>query len=232
MAVITISRQYGSGGNEIAELIGKTTGYRIFDKQVIAEAAIEVGFTDRELIDYSENDFKVKSFLGRLFSSQQHVAQVRTSRETGGKPVVDELSLTEEHAVALVRKAIEYAHERGNIVIVGRGGQVVLADRPDVLHVRIMAPAEDRLLRVRSFPAMANQTFADSVEVRRAAQDLMAAKDAASSGYLKQFYGVDWNDPALYHLMINTGKLHPIQAAYTIIDAARRLEPMPDQPQS
>ncbi len=224
MAVITISRQYGSGGDEIAEMISKTTRYRIFDKQIIAASAIEVGITDQEVIDYSENDYKVKSFLERLFSSQRSVAQVMMSRELSSESPAKELSLTEENAVALVRKAIEYAHHMGDIIIIGRGGQVILADCPDVLHVRIIAPFENRLLWVRNSPAMANQTYSDSVEARRAAQDLILAKDAASSGYLKQFYGVDWDDPALYHLVLNTSKLHLDQAAHVIVEAARRFE--------
>jgi cytidylate kinase len=153
------------------------------------------------------------------------MAQVRVWKEgSEGLPVEAEIQLSEESALALERKAIEYAHAVGNIVIVGRGGQVVLKDCPDVLHVRIEAPLEDRLLRVRSSGLVANRPFIDSVETRRAAQDLIDASDAASAGYLRRFYNVDWADPMLYHLLINTGRMHLNQAVQVIIEAALQLD--------
>jgi cytidylate kinase len=112
----------------------------------------------------------------------------------------------------------------GNMVIVGRGGQVILGTYPDVLHVRVQAPLEERLQRVRGYPSLAGRTFSDSVEARRAAQDLIISSDARSEEYMWRFYGVDWSDPQLYHMVINTSKSSLELAASVIIEAARRLE--------
>jgi cytidylate kinase len=62
------------------------------------------------------------------------------------------------------------------------------------------------------------------VDARRAAQALIEANDDASADYLKHFYDVDWSDPLLYHLVINTSKLALDQAARLIVEAARQLE--------
>jgi cytidylate kinase len=225
MAVITISRQYGSGGNEIVDRICKATGYHLFDKQIIAMAAFDAGLADQEIVDYSEDNYKVKNFFNRLFSSARPVTQVRIWKEDRqGVRLKEEIILGEEHALFLERKAIEKAYKMGSMVIVGRGGQVILGAYPDVLHVRIQAPFEERLQRVRSYPILANRTFSDSVEARRAAQDLIITGDAASEEYMKRFYGVDWSDPQLYHMIINTSKMGLELAANVIVEAAKQLE--------
>jgi CMP/dCMP kinase len=225
MAVVTISRQYGSGGSEIADQICKTTGYRLFDKHILTMAAFEAGLADQEIVDYCEDNYKVKNFFDRLFGSSRHITQVRIWKEDRqGVRIKDELLLGEDHALFLERKAIETAYKIGNMVIVGRGGQVILGAYPDVLHVRVLAPLEERLLRVRGYPDMAGRAFSDSVEARRAAQDLIIMSDARSEEYMKRFYGVDWSDPQLYHMIINTSKVSLELAASVIIEAAQRLE--------
>jgi len=225
MAVITISRQYGSGGDVIAENICKKTGYRLFDKFILAEAAFEEGLSEQEIVDYSEDQYKAHTFFERIFGRSKPVAQMRTWVEVkGGVRIAEKLSLSEEQALSFVRKAVNSAYEMGNMVIVGRGGQMILRERPGVLHVRIESPLEERLLRVRSLPELTNQTFSDSVEARQAAQDLIEKSDAASTDYLRRFYNVDWSDSSLYHLIINTSKLGVEQAAEVIVDLIHQLE--------
>jgi cytidylate kinase len=127
--------------------------------------------------------------------------------------------MDEAHALACVRKAVETAYQTGNFVIVGRGGQMILKDRPGVLHVRIQSGLEERLLRVRSTPEFTRRKFNDSVEERRAAQHLIETHDLASAAYLKRFYGVDWTDLSLYHIVINTGKMSLERASQLIVQA-------------
>jgi cytidylate kinase len=221
MAIITISRQYASNGNEIAEKICESTGYYLFDKRIIAEVAVEAGLSDEEIVDFSEENYKIKGFFNRLFGGSQ--LQIWKEMEDGLR-TSEEVQLSEENALSLVRKAIEHAYQRGDTVIVGRGGQVILQDAPDVLHVRVETPLEDRIQRVRSHPKLANRSFIGPLEARRAALDLIEESDAASADYLKRFHGVDWSDPMLYHIVINTGKLNPKQAVRLIIETARQLE--------
>jgi cytidylate kinase len=227
MTVITISRQIGSGGDEIAASICKLTGYKLFDKHLLAVAAFESGLADQEIVDYCEDNFKVKNFFERLFNPSRPVAQARIWKEgTDGVRQVEELPLDEEHALRCVQEAVMKAYGLGRFVIVGRGGQALLKDKADVLHVRVIAPNEDRLLRVRHSPAMSGRVYSDAAEERRAAQVLLEKQDAASAHYLKRFYNVDWADPGLYHVLINTGRMPIEAAARMIIEAARALQPV------
>jgi cytidylate kinase len=221
MAIITISRQYASNGNDIAEKICESTGYYLFDKRIIAETAVDVGLSDEEIVDFSEENYKIKGFFDRLFGgSHLHVWK---EMEDGGR-TSEEVHLSEENALILVRRAIENAYKKGDTVIVGRGGQVILQDAPDVLHVRVETPLEERIQRVRSHPKLANRSFIGPLEARRAALDLIEESDSASADYLKRFHGVDWSDPMLYHIVVNTGKLKVEQAVRLIIETARQLE--------
>jgi cytidylate kinase len=219
MATITISRQFASNGNDIAKKVCETTGYYLFDKHIIAEAATEAGLSDQEIVDFSEENYKIKGFFDRLFGRSR--LQIWKEMEDG-KRTSETVHLSEENALSLVKKAIEKAHKMGDTVIVGRAGQVLLQEAPDVLHVRIEAPLETRIQRVRSYPELANRSFIGPLEARRAALDLIEASDFASADYLKRFHSVDWSDPMLYHILINTDKLNIEQAANFIIAAMQQ----------
>ena len=123
MAVITISRQYGSGGLQIAEKVCDVLGYSLFDKNLMVAVAQEVGGLARnEVVDFSEDTYKMRTFLERLFGSRR--IKVETwSENQGGTKSLEIASLDQMEGVAVVRNTIVAAYERGNVVIVGRGGQ-------------------------------------------------------------------------------------------------------------
>lgn len=100
----------------------------------------------------------------------------------------------------------------------------MLKGRPDVLHVRIEAPMEDRVQRAKLQLKLEKKMALDTLDTRRAAQDLIEQRDAARADYLKTFYGSNWSDPLHYHLVINTGKLSPVLAAQVVIDLVHCLE--------
>lgn len=228
MTVITISRQFGSGGDTIAERICELTGYRRFDKHILAKAASEAGLSDEEVIDYSEDNHQVQNFIERLLGRSRPVAQIRVWKEgPNGVRTAEEMSVSEENALSLARLAVEAAYREGNMVIVGRGGQAILQNHPGVLHVRIEAPLEIRIQRVRQEPELVGRSYGRSFENRRAAQDLIATSDAASADYLRRFYHVDWADLALYHLIVNTGLLGVEPAARSIAAMAQEVEANP-----
>ena len=222
MTVITISRQFGSYGDEIAKKVCELLDYRYFDKTLMLQAAAAAGLSEQEIVDYSEENYKMRNFLDRLFGGSQPVAQISVWKEDPqGNRTHETLALDEDTALQLIQKAIHYAHQIGNVVIVGRGGQALLQDEPDVLHVRIEAPLENRLERVRA------QWRPDEsrLDLRRSAQDMIREKDAASAEYLQHYYNVRWDDASLYHLILNTGKLSIDQAAELIVRMAEKVSP-------
>ena len=115
----------------------------------------------------------------------------------------------------MVRSTIQAAYKQGNVVIVGRGGQIILQDKPGVLHVRIKAPLDTRVTRVRY------QEFSGLMPdfELQAAQEKVSKRDKAAAAYLKRFYDIDWADPKLYHLVIDTEKWS-IGAAARLIASA------------
>ncbi len=227
MATITISRQYGSGGDEIADLVCQTLGYRHFDKWQIARAAAEAGLSEKEILSYasySEETFKFKKFLDRLFRRSSASARPRAQNpDDVGLLISEERVFDEAAAVTLVQRAVKAAHAAGNIIIVGRGGQLILKGQPGVLHVRVEAPMEDRIQRVKARIKEERRAYYADIEIRRSAQELITERDAASADYIRQFYCVDWADPSLYHILLNTGKLELDKAAQIIVNTVHLL---------
>jgi cytidylate kinase len=227
MTTITISRQFGSGGDEIAELVNKSINFQVFDKHIIALAARDSGLSDQEIIDFSEDNYKVRNFLDRIFNRSHVLAQVQYWREDNqGIRISEVVPLDEEIALALVQNAIRSAHRKGNMIIVGRGGQAILRGESNALHVRIVAPMEERIQRVKELLKSSEKTYPADISIRREAQDLILAHDEASKDYLNRFYKVDLDDPLLYHLVINTGKVNLQHAAELIVEAVRKLNPI------
>jgi cytidylate kinase len=186
MAVITISRQMGSLGCQVAEEIARCLKYRVVWREVINEAASRAGVPEVALATIDELDI-----LGLRPSAE--------AREAYHQAVLDIMQ--------------ELANE-GNVVIVGRAGQVILRDKPDVLHVRVYAPLDLRVERVA-------QQYAVSLEAARAQ---VMASDQARTRYLKRYYKSHWDDPDLYDVMINTAYLSAEKAARVVCKALEQRE--------
>jgi cytidylate kinase len=214
MAVITISRQYGSGGDEIASRVCELLGYRYFDKRMMAQVAAEIGLSAKEVVDSQEERHEILSFFDRFFGHKVMEARISTDEASGARTV--ELGeLDSKRYVTMVRDLIQTAAQQGAVVIMGRGGQVILKDQPGVLHVRIDASFEGRVRRVSEQQRFTNPT---------AARDFVAGRDRAGADYIRTYYGADWDDPTLYHLTLNTGLWDTESAAQIIADVVRRLK--------
>jgi cytidylate kinase len=217
MTVITISRQYGSGGDEIAIRLCEILGYSYFDKSLISQAAAAAGISEKDIFDYSEDSHKVRSFLDRLFDRPMLMVAGRMWDDAGAMLAAQDLPLSDDDMLTLVQKAIHSAYQNGNIVIVGRGSQVLLRDKPNVVHVRIVAPLEDRIQRLKDEMKQNRQAYDADLSLRREAQDFIVERDAASADYIKRYYAADWNDAQLYHMVLNTGKMDLNRAAEMIV---------------
>jgi cytidylate kinase len=185
MATITISRQLGSMGTDVASVLGKRLGYRVVWRELINQAALRSGAPQMALATIDE--------LGLL----------------GLHPPAKERSAYHE----AVRQVIEALAAEGQVVIVGRAGQVILREHSDTLHVRVVAPAELRADRVARMHLV-------SLE---AAYEQVLASDHARSNYLRRYYHARWDDPDLYDLTINTAHLDSDAAADLICQALQQM---------
>jgi CMP/dCMP kinase len=213
MAAITISRQYGSGGRKVALRVSEILGWPLFDKRLMMKVASDVGLSPSDIVDFTEDDYTAKSFWDRLFSSLGS----GYGEPTGGHYVPSSGDFTaaqmdEEGAVRLVNKAIDIAYQRGNVIIVGRGGQVLLQDKRDVLHVRVQAPMEMRKSRLESYEDVKREDT-ESIAIER---------DRAGSQYMKRFFKVDLENPELYHLVINSEKMDTEAISQLIVSTVKQ----------
>jgi cytidylate kinase len=214
MSVITISREYGCGGDEVVGRVCEILGYRSFNKYSISESYRSLGFSIQDFTDFTEDEHKVQSFFERFFMSlgkAQVIADDPYYTQT-----LQQMDIGEESSLPLVQKAVIQAYDIGNFVIVGRGGQVLLRDKPGALHVRLIAPIEDRIQRVKNELKRNQQDYDASIDIRRNAQNLIEKRDNASADYIKRYYDCRWDDPSLYHIVINTGKINAESAAWII----------------
>ena len=211
MTTITVSRHYGSGGRKVAARVRELLNYRFFDKLFMMRLASEVGLSQKEIVDFSEVDYKVKSFVERLLSFNP-AEMVMNPSATKDMALADE-RFDDTQAINLVKLTVRAAHDSGNIVIAGRGSQVILKGQPDVLHVRVIAPMETRLQRLQEVEGLSLQ------EARQRIKD----SDKAGQEYLERFFNEDWDNPYLYHLTLNTGLYDVEQAAQLIVQAVNSL---------
>jgi cytidylate kinase len=198
MRAITISREYGSGGGEIAARLSKRLQWRLVDHEVVVRVAQKLHVSEQEAEDHDE---RVENLASRILKSLRVVHPTM--------PVAIEMPLTmDSRAFHEARsQIIEGAVASGHVVIVGRGAQAHLAQRRDVLHVRIVAPLEARIAYVMSREGLD----------RARAQARILRKDQERARYLETFYHRSPGDPHLYDLVLNTGILD-LESAVDVID--------------
>ncbi len=197
MRAITISREYGSAGGEIAIRLAKRLGWQLIDHEVVVRVARKLHVSQEEA---EEHDERVESLAARILKSLRLVHPAM--------PVVVEMPTSmDSHAFYKARcQIIEGAVASGHVVIVGRGAQAHLGQRNDVLHVRVIAPLEARIAYVVSREGLD----------RVAAQTRIQQKDAERARYLERFYHQRPSDPHLYDLVLSTGILD-LESAVDVI---------------
>jgi len=158
----------------------------------------------------------MRGFFERLFGRRRTRAEALEGPIPASALQIETLS--EADGVNLVRDTLVAAYDRDNVVIVGRGGQAVLRDKPGVMHVRLDSPLGARALRVKE---RTNVSLADAIAQTK-------SRDLAATAYLQRFFEIDWNNPMLYHLVLNTGKWELSDVAEIIIDALTHLRAVPE----
>ncbi|HYL80688.1 MAG TPA: cytidylate kinase-like family protein [Candidatus Acidoferrum sp.] len=222
MAVITISREAGSGGDQIAHRVCELLDYRYFEKRLMAEVAREQGISETEAVDFSEDKYRVRGFIDAALGRSAQVALATTVATTTSGAVTRVVHpVDEDMAAAFVSATIRGLWAHGQVVVVGRGAQAILRDVAGVLHVRIIARLEDRVWQVMRAEGL----------TRDAARSLVDERDRATTQYLRRFHGIDWADPSLYHLTLNASLMSQEAVAEVVAAAARRLEVHPSSPQ-
>jgi cytidylate kinase len=205
MPVITVSRQYASGGAEIAQMIGAQLGWTVIDNEFVDLVAERSGLPATEVERLEE---RVPGLLERLAQALA-LASPEPFVVTGETPTTG--PTPEDELVRVTERIISEAVKHDNVVLVGRGAQAYLAHRVNVLHIFIVAPREVRVKR-----AMERLKLD-----QKAAERTVDQIDAGRRHYVKTYYGRAWDDPTNYDLILNSASLSYPEIAKLVVGAVR-----------
>jgi len=197
--VLTIAREFGSGGGVIARRVAEELRWNLLDDALVGEVARAAQVDPTVVKRYDEH---VEPWWRRLCVSGLRAASIFGGVAPGDAQLVD----PESTMAACTQSVIAEAAAKGKCVIVGRGAECALQSRTDVLHVFIYGPWNERVSRVRS-----------RVQSVRGIQDMIWRTDHERASYIRDHYGCDWNDAHLYHTMLSS-QTGLDTAARTIVD--------------
>ncbi len=186
--IITISREYGSGGRQIGYMAAKKLGMEFYDKELIDAAAREIGFPPDLIADREQrltNSLLYNFAMGTLYG-------MTYPRE----PKISELPLTEQIFVAQ-KKAIVEASKKGSCVFIGRCADYILKSRPDVLRVFIYADREIRKRRAVEAYGVLQENI----------DEFLYQSDKRRRIHYENFTNQKWGSRENYDLMLNSGEL-------------------------
>jgi hypothetical protein len=182
--IVTIEREYGCGGGDIAQLLSNRLGWKLWDQRLTEEIA-RLANCPKQVVEAREE--RNDPLYYRLFKSF-----LRGSFE--GSLNAPKLNLVDSETILrTTRRVVEHAAEHGNCVIVGRGSQLFLKNRSDALRVFLYAPREDKIKRLIA-----------RGKSEKEAEELVDSVDRERAAYIGKYFNVEWPDRAIYHSMINT----------------------------
>ena len=182
--IVTVEREYGSGGGEIAQLLATQLGWKLWD-QLLTEEIARLANCPKDVVEVREE--RTDPLYYRLFKSF-----LRGSYE--GSLNAHKLNLVDSESILkITERVVQHAAKTGNSVIVGRGSQHFLRDRPDTLRVFLYAPRENKVRRLLA-----------RGKSEKEAQELVDAVDRERADFIQKYFRVEWPNRSLYHAMINT----------------------------
>jgi len=202
---ITISRQFGSGGSDIARRVADLLGWRLVDNAFVEAIASGLRATPTLAEAVDEH---VPSLAERIADAFALGASEVVSASLGTP-----MPPSEQRVADVTQNVIDEALARGPVVLVGRGAQSYLRNRTDVVHVLCCAPHGGLVERV-----MARDQLS-----REDADALVRARNREREQYVRRHFDRAWLAPEHYHLVLNTAWVGIDGAAIVIVDLARRL---------
>ncbi len=181
--VITISREYGSGGAAIGQELARRVGWKLLDRELILELARRARIQPSEV---SQMDEHASSFIERVVKA---FWLGHTYVWSGPAPDLVDSDYLAELSAIVIREAAKL----GECVIVGRGAQCVLQEREDAFHVFVYGSRREKLKRIQ--PRFANPTECEAA---------LDEVDRTRAAYIRRYYKCDWTHRGLYDLMINS----------------------------
>ncbi|MGC8490469.1 MAG: AAA family ATPase [Syntrophobacteraceae bacterium] len=204
-SMITISRQLGSGGSYIGRLVANRLGYAFIDRQIIQQAARELGVEEAIVED---RDGRLQTFWEKLVEAFANGAPL------GGYTPPPLNLVSDEELVDTEHRLITELAAKGPCVVLGRGAFHLLRGKGRLLNVMIHAPMRFRVERLRSIY---------HVKTGDEAVRMIERSDRDRLGYIRTLTDLDWFDARNYHLTIDTGQIDFATAEEIIASLAGQL---------
>ncbi len=187
MAVITISKEFASGGVTLAHDLAKKLNYRLVGRSVLAELSRRLGMSEAEveLLKRGKDTRWIRMVDNYLLHTVRRMSQ---------QP---DAALDDKQYFQAVQKLISDVASEGDLITIGWGAQFILMGTPGVTNIRVIAPLEDRGLRLHKDRG---------IPVEQAVKEC-ERQDGYSQSYIKNYLGSDWADPHNYHMVVNMGAL-------------------------
>ncbi len=232
MAVVTINGQIGSGGREVGLQVAHHLRADYVDRLIVAEAAKRIGATVQAVAGKESEVTRRRDRVARFFQNMLERSamsgaggepyfgpgiDVIMSRdyytETGDEPITQSYEVSDKKFLEVTTAVVKDLAQGGNVVIVGRGANLILKDTPAVLHVGIVAPTERRAKMIMEREHLDYKGAIEFVEQH----------ETARKTFFSKFYDVDPDDPSVYHMIINMASLKIEIAGEIIAHAAQDL---------
>ncbi len=198
MGVITISKEYGTESAQVASLAAEKLGYEYIGKHLLAKIAAELNISESEAEIFTKTSSS--SLLRYVDKYTCSIVQKVVDGEYG--------CLDDDKYYTATKKLVEDLYDADNVIILGWGGQCILKDKPNVLHVRLKKDEEEKI-------NFAMET--KKLDLKKAKKHVIKEEEDLKT-YIFHFFGKNWNDADLYDLVIDMGKTSPEKAADIICD--------------
>jgi len=208
--MVTVEREFGSGGGGIAAELARRLGWKLWDQNLTAEIAQRAQVAESAVALCDE---RVDSRLYRLAKAFWRGSYERSL------PLANSHAFDTDRMIAMMEEIMRNIAAEGNAVIVGRGSPYFLREREDTFRVFTYAPRDEKIRRLRAMG-----------KSREEVEDLVENVDKERIAYVKHYFNAEWPTRSLYHIMINTivGD-EPVIA--TILNGMRTLETRPTEPE-
>ncbi len=201
MAVVTISRLLGAGGDEIAMRLSERLGYDLVDNALIINVAERAGVSFEQIRQFDEK-YRSRALEWLMAFIEPRMGKILADGEHHIEP----------------RQFMEYSRTvilglagQGNVVIVGRGGQFILEDNDIAFHIRIVASETSRAKRIAARYHISRQEAIDRIH----------KSDDMRKHYIERYFARNWNDPLAYHITIDPSRLSINETVDILVNAVQ-----------
>jgi cytidylate kinase len=198
MAVITISKEFGTDSEKVASQVAQRLGYEYIGEHLIAKIAKELHVSESEAEMFRKtSQSRILRFVDRYTYS---LVQKVVDREHG--------CLDDKNYYETTKKLVENVYDAGNAIILGWGGQCILRGKSETLHVRLI---KDEETKIRELMKKRNLEH-------KAAKALIEREESDLKAYIEHYFNEDWNAAHLYDLIVDMGKTSVETAVDLICD--------------